>query len=209
MAMTIRSVRRAAVPTRIALIGDSTLADIGDTAMRAALVAAGWNTSKVSFYAVASKAIAYSDTNGKTTLQNMTDARTALGAEPDVWYFNLGSNGHHDDIGGGIAATQATWMNAVLNNVVAGAQVIWNGISQVDGYDGGTSNVATRQAWNAIAQPIVEARSFARWADWNGYLKSYPGGDATLWDGTGIHHTTAGDLVKKNYIVTQVGPGGG
>jgi lysophospholipase L1-like esterase len=153
----------------------------------------------VFFYAVGGKPIMLPDSNGFTAVDNMAQARAYLGGEPELWLFNLGSNGHHsgDDKNVG-------WLNTVLDQVVAGSQVVWSGISQRDGFDDGTSSVATRQHWNDIARPVVTARPFGRWADWNGYVKAYPGGDYNLWLSDSVHMTAQGYAVKNDFLVSQL-----
>jgi hypothetical protein len=189
------------IPGSIALIGDSTLDQDGngETNLRAALVARGFTAPKTFFYALGGKPIMIPDAAGFTAVDNMNQARAYLGGEPETWFFNLGSNGHHDG-----DATNVGWINTVLDQVATGSRVYWSGISQRDGFDNGTSSVTTRQHWNDIAKPVVEARSFGNWSDWNAYIKSYPGGDYNYWLSDSVHMTAQGYAVKNVFIVSEV-----
>jgi hypothetical protein len=189
------------IPGSVAFIGDSTLDQDGNgqTNVRALMTSKGYTAAKVFFYAVGSKAIMLVDANGFTTVDNMNQARTYLGGEPETWVINLGSNGHHDG-----ETSNTGWINTVLDQVATGSRIIWSAISQRDGFDNGTSSVATRQAWNAIAKPLVQARTFGVWADWNAYIKILPGGDYSLWNTDSVHMTAAGYAVKNNFLIGQV-----
>lgn len=182
---------------KVALIGDSTLNGIGETAMRNALVARGFTASNIWFYARSGKPIILNDDLGKNALVNMAEARAALGGEPDMWLFNLGSNGHRD-------ARNPEWIGQVLANA-GSAEVIWSGITQANGYtDGNLSSEATRLAWNDVARPIIEAHPTGRWLDWHGYAMPFAGGDIGWWNADGVHHTALGTAKKLEFLANAL-----
>ena len=205
---TMRSLFRRRPPVndlntmKIALIGDSTMYQdgAGEAKFRTLLNAKGFLTANIFFYARGGKPIGYADDQGYTTLQNMAQARAAIG-EPDIWVFNLGSNGHRDG-----DANNTGWINAVLDSAGTSGRVLWVGISQVTGYaaSDSPSSEATRLHWNDIARPLVQARTGGNWLDWHAYVKSLPGGDASLWSGDGVHMTTAGYTVKNQFTTDRI-----
>lgn len=180
----------------LALVGDSTMNQSGAGEARYRALLPNWDQDKVWFYARDGKPIILNDDQGFNVVNNVTQATTALGAAPDMWVVNLGSNGHRD-------ARNADWINTALD-AFGDSKVLWVGISQATGYDAGESTEATRMAWNATAQPLVEARPNGRWLDWHGHIKSLPGGDASLWNADGVHMTTAGYTVKNAFVAQNI-----
>lgn len=74
----------------VAVIGDGRIADTA-TALRAALVAAGYGDGNVWTYGVHGKTTASTDANGKTLATNIADARDYFGGDPDAWVIAVGS----------------------------------------------------------------------------------------------------------------------
>ena len=179
--------------TKIALIGDSTLFQdgFGEARMRA-LLSPTFAAENIFFYAASGKDIFSADSNGFNTLTNITQARTALGGEPDLWLINLGANGHN---------TTDSDINYKINLVMSEltAPVLWNALSQKDGYDAPPNSVATRLNWNTKAGAKVDTYTNGRWMDWHAYVKAKPGGDASLWNADGVHMTVEGYAYKNGY----------
>ena len=185
-------------PKKIALIGDSTLWQdgFGEARMRA-LLEPTFQTANIFFYAASGKDIYSADTNGYNTLTNIAQARTALGGEPDLWLINLGSNGHN---------TTDSDINYKINLIMSQltAPVLWNAISQKDGYTEGTNSVATRLNWNTKASAKMATYTNGRWMDWHAYVKAKPGGDDSLWRADYVHMTNEGYDYKNAYNMANI-----
>lgn len=114
---------------RVAIIGDSLTYRSGITASppsresitRGRFVAAGFDDAHLFWHGVGGKGIVASDTSGKTTMQNITDAVTALGSV-DVWVIALGTNNTGDS-----DATFNTNIGTVLSAItsVGGGIILW------------------------------------------------------------------------------------
>lgn len=117
------------VDARVAIIGDSLTYRSGITASppsretitRARFVTAGFDDAHLYWHGVGGKGLVASDTSGKTTMQNITDAVTALGGV-DVWVIALGTNNTGDS-----DATFNTNMGTVLSAIAAagGGTILW------------------------------------------------------------------------------------
>ena len=175
-------------------IGDSTWYQdgLGESRIKTLLTAKGYAPEDGGFYGAIGKAIFTADVNGKTVPQNISDIRAALGREPDVWLFNLGSNGS------GRTETQVRADIDIAFDALGDlwSRVVWVGLSQA----GGVSNEATRLQWNSYAAPRVTGRG-GEFFDWYTYTKTV--GDAGWWQADGVHMTTLG-YEQKNIALTDL-----
>ena len=180
----------------VGLIGDSTLWQDGkgESRIKAKLLPKGYANAQVGYYANIGKAWFLADSNGKTVPQNISDIRAALGGDPDVWLFNLGSNGS-----GRTEDQVRSDIDIAFDNVPPGThRILFVGLSQADG----ASNAATRQRWNSYAKPRVEERG-GEWLDWYTYQKSI--GDAGVWQADNVHMTDYGYEVKNTFTSNAIG----
>lgn len=175
----------------IAIIGDSlTYQDgNGESNLRSQLVAAGWRNEDIYFWAVIGKRIASADTNGKTTVQNIADARAQLG-KVDTWLIALGTNGRVDP-----DATTDSNMSTVLSAIGTGEKVVWVGIGVMNATEPDTLRRNGRMKLACGARPNTY------FMDWNGYIHN--GRDETgLWNvNDGLHMTPAGYTVRRGYYL--------
>lgn len=189
-------VARPARDLEFAMIGDSTLFDSGngESKMRARMTTNGYTDAKLFFYAASGKAIDLADTNGKTTVQNIADAKAFYGGRNPTggYLFNLGSNGHNS-----AEATNRARVAAVMAAVGSTTPVVWVGLAnaadQVD--------AATRAAFNVLMRDILTAHPNAAWYDQLRYLQSWD--QATMWT-DGLHMTTAGTSAKFSGLISHL-----
>lgn len=115
---------------RVAIIGDSLTERAEDHAApptrealtRARFVSAGFTDSNLYWYGKGGKSLVASDSGGKTTVQNIDDAVTALGGPADVWVIALGTN-NSGDSDSTFNANMATVLNKIAS--VGGGIILW------------------------------------------------------------------------------------
>jgi len=161
-----------------------------EAATKAALAELGWTT--IWWYAAAGKTVNGADVNGKTTVQNIADARTDITQEPDIWVVDVEQNQ---------AATGATTATtAVLTALgTAARMVVWVGGGYPNAQAGQTFG-NTRDSVRAAVEPLVTAHQNAVYAEWRYYNQCHddtrdkPTGTSNgWWSGTtltavGIRH---------------------
>lgn len=209
----------------LAHIGDSTSWQdgFGPNTVRAALVAKGWRTADLWFYAKISKPLWSGDsttTQGTavgtsyTTAQNIDQARAFFGSEPDVWQINLGANNS-----GSSDSTNELQVDLLLNKLEAGytgadgvlrraKKIQFFGISQADTLE--STAKANRIRLNRALRTKVERRTLipTEWFDWNRIIKGYS--DAGYWNADGVHMSQAGYAIKNRFFADSAGnPAGG
>ena len=185
----------------VALIGDSTMAQDGNgaTNVPAALATDDWVADHIWFYAVGSKNMVGSDANSLTTMQNITQARSDLGREPDVWVIQLGTNDATQS-----ASTIRSRMTTVLNSVKASntAKVLWIGLAGPTGHPGPPATEAQLLNFNAVAAPwLASEYPDSRYADFNSFIKALPN-EASLWNG--VHMTVPGYAAKNQFLADEL-----
>jgi hypothetical protein len=179
---------------KIAVIGDSLTYQDGNglTNLTSALVARGWLSTDIYFYAVTGKAIATADSNGKTTVQSVADARSALGVEPAVWLIALGTNGSNatdTDIAG--------FITDVLTAIGSTHKVLWPGLTRQAGAN--SDELRTNaNLFNTLNASWPNAYS----TDWNHFVHN--GRDeSSLWYVDGLHMVTAGYTIRNAFLADQ------
>lgn len=186
----------------VAIIGDSNTDQQGNgwLAIREAHYPAGWLHENIKSYHVPGKTIDTPDTNGRITVDDINVLRTSAGAEPEVWEIALGAN---DIIAGDSEASLIASVNAILAKLnslaIKPRRIVWIGLSAADGSPG----LAARQAFNALAKPLVEAQPNGVWGDWHTYVKSFP--QTGLWAPDGIHMTTEGYAIRNRFYAMMAG----
>lgn len=178
----------------IAMIGDSLTYQDGNgvTNITNKLVAAGWQAGNISVYGCIGKRISTADSNGKTTVQNIADARAQLG-EPALWVIALGTNGRADP-----DTTTTSNVTQVMDAIGAGKKVLWIGVGLMSSTD--ADSLRRNQAIIAALTNYPGAV----YADWNGYVHN--GRDESgLWNvNDGIHMTPNGYALRNTFMVEQV-----
>lgn len=179
----------------VAIIGDSLTYQNGNGTyeLTQKLVAAGYDPSNIYIWGVGGKKLTTADTSGKTTMQNIADARVQL-QHVDTWIIALGTNN-----AGNTDAAFTQGVNTVLDTIGSQERVVWISMA----FYKITNNNAAR--FNPILSATVEARVNGDFVDWNTYIHN--GRDETgLWvypvDYT--HMTTAGYDIRNNYYVAQL-----
>lgn len=179
----------------VAVIGDSLTYQngLGEANITQKLVDDGYSASNLYVYGVGGKKITAADSKGKTTVQNIADARTKLG-NVDIWLIALGTNNVSDS-----QTTFVNNMNTVLNTIGSTDKVVWVGV----GFYRVTNANAAKV--NPLIQSTVGGYGNAAYADWNSYIHN--GRDETgLWiyptDST--HMTDAGYAIRNGYYLQQI-----
>jgi len=180
---------------KVAVIGASlTYQDgAGVANISALLVQNGYTASDLYVYGVGGKKMTAADSTGKTTLQNIADARAQLGSV-DVWVIALGTNDVNE--------TDTEYINnmqAILSAIGPTDKVVWIGMAF---YSVANTNAAH---FNPIEASTLSSYSNTTWADWNSYIHN--GRDETgLWvypvDYT--HMTAAGYEIRNQYYLDQI-----
>lgn len=185
----------AASGKKIAIIGDSMMRQggSGEALYRTELIQRGWGDSDIFFYAVDGKRIASVDSAGYTTMDNIDQARAAIG-EPDVWVIALGMDGRDDDDG-----TTMSNLGVVLSAIGTARKVIWVNVGLADA---GNADVLRR---NEVIQSTMFVRGGpSKTADWFSWI--HDGRDETdLWHTTGIALTSDGFRERIRFIGQVVG----
>lgn len=187
----------------VAHIGDSTSSQDGNGATNVPLAYtnAGWLAGDVSFYGVGSKTINGSDANGKTTVQNIIDARAAMTAEPRVWVIGLATNSR--------TATDATTdsdvatVMAQINSIGSPGKVLWVGISQATANGGLDANSIRRNIRLKYQETLY---SNLRFLDLDLFIRN--GRDETgIWyspiDANFAHMSVTGYTTIRNPIIAN------
>jgi len=188
---------------KIAMIGDSQFYALGTgaTGYPASLVSSGWLSSDVWFYGVSSKTIGSADSNGYTTMQNIAQARAALGAEPALWVINLGGN----NVGAGQSSfgTLVQWVLDALGPTHG--RLVWVGIQSKTG-TGAPATYDSRQAASGwIRDYLATADPTAVFLDVTAWLATDPAG--VTWNADGIHlANSASYQVREAWLTSQIYP---
>lgn len=188
----------------IAVIGDSNTYRDGappfgsrEATTRSRLVAAGWAASDIYWYGAGGKAMIAADQYGKTTLQNLDEAKAQLG-NIDRAVIALGTNDTPKT-----TAQFTTDMNVILDKCVTLGigEVVWVNLAYK------ASNNTNSTTFNPIINTVIGARSFAQVADWHTYIHTttYSAGDWITEDGT--HYTAQGYAKRDAFIIEQVNVG--
>lgn len=196
---------RAPVPApRIAVIGDSLthMGGNGDTFTRDALADVGISDENLYFYGVIGKRTVAADSAGKTTAQNIADARTQLG-HVDYWVIALGTNDRSSDV----PYIRSTIQTVLLN--IGDDPVIWIGLSSKAAAT--PADIATN---NVIQE---ELRPGDVYADWDARIRSIDGGadPSPYWNTSdATHMPPLGYRERAKFYAEQVqamlaGGGGG
>lgn len=166
------------------------------------LVASGIPPENVYFWGVGGKRISVPSTastnnngNAKTTMQNIQDARAALGTI-DTFLIALGQN----DVPFTSPEIEG-YVDALLAEIGAGPKVVWISLSALQ------TASADHVRINGILQAKLAARPNSFLADWNAYIRSVDGGanPSPLWDVDGIHMTPLGYQTQRApYFVDQL-----
>lgn len=179
---------------RIAIIGDSLtyMGGNGETFVREALGTAGVPDGSLYFYGVIGKRTTSADSEGKTTAQNIAEARAQLG-QVDRWVIALGTNDRNSDV----PYVRST-IQAVLSTIGA-EPVIWIGLSSKG------AATAADIATNTVIQE--ELRPGDTYADWDTYIRGIDGGanPSPYWNtGDATHMPPAGYTERAQFYAEQV-----
>lgn len=149
---------------RIAVIGDSLthMGGSGEVFFREALGVAGIPDEHLYYYGVIGKRTTAADSAGKTTVQNIADARAQLG-EVDRWVIALGTNDRNSESASYIRTTIQTVLSAIGSD-----RVIWVGLTSK-----GAATAADIQTNTFIQE---ELRPGDMYADWDARIRSIDGG---------------------------------
>lgn len=158
-----------------------------ETPLRSALTARGWST--VWFYGVAGKTINGTDSNGKTAVDVITQARAELGLEPTMWVIDLGQANTSTDAG-----AQTSAVLAALGT--AARRVVWAGVSYPNG-----STDANAVAVRAVVEPLVTAHQNAVYAEWQLWNMCHK--DTTWWSSGSL--TAEGRTAKAACLEVHIG----
>lgn len=180
--------------TKIAIIGDSlTYQDAGGQgAVSAAFEAAGWPQGATWFYGVVGKAINDADSTGKTTVQNIATARSAIG-EPDVWVIALGTN---DALNFASDTKIKADIQTVLTALGPNAKVLWVNTAGNPGDNFSTLNATV----NADIASAVSARPHTLLADWSGYI--LPISQPNYWVDR-VHMSDTGYALRNQFVANK------
>jgi len=184
------------VEPRVGVIGDSLTAQDGQgkTRIVSELIDSGYLPESISFYAVGGKEIELPDVHGRTTVQDIADARAALGGI-EKWIIALGTNN--------VYMTDAE-IESAMDTVLAALgddEFVWMGLAFK-----GAENVDAARV-NPLIQAKVEAAPNGTFLDWNSYVHN--GRDETgLW-GTedSTHMSEAGYALRNEFMVDGLGEG--
>ena len=204
------------VAQRIAHIGDSTSwqAGAGPTDVPTALVAKGWKSENIFYYAKIGKPLWSADgttqpgtdpNTSYTSAQNIDQARAFFNAEPDVWQINLGANNASSS-----DSTNTLQIGLLLNKLEEGyipsgsstrqyaRKIQIFGVSQSDSLD--ATSLANRVRLNRAIRTITDRRTAidTEWYDWHRVIKGYS--DSGYWSGDGIHMNSTGYSIKNTEL---------
>lgn len=188
---------------KIAMIGDSQFYALGTgaTGYPASLVSSGWLSSDVWFYGVSSKTIGSADSNGYTTMQNIAQARAALGEEPALWVINLGGN----NVGAGQSSfgTLVQWVLDALGP--SHGRLVWVGIQSRTGAGAPATYDSRQTASGWIRDYLATADPSAVFLDVTAWLATDPAG--VTWNADGIHLANSSSYqVREAWLTSQLYP---
>lgn len=177
---------------KLAIIGDSqfTQNDTGLSAVPAAFVAQGWKQENIWLYAALAKGLNNPDVHGFTTVQNIAEARAALGGEPDLWVFNLGGNGNDapDEV-------TTAHMSEIFAALGSKAKVLWTNIARRN-----TGDVHVNHR-NEVTKAFLASYPNTRLLDWAHYVHTLD--ESQFWNIDGIHMTTEPGYAERNVYTVQ------
>ncbi|WP_217181640.1 SGNH/GDSL hydrolase family protein [Streptomyces sp. AC495_CC817] len=183
----------------IGVIGDSNTAGQGANGSYYfdAFTSAGISTRSVYFWGVGGKRIAAADLTGKTSAQNIQDAKNQFGAV-STWVVALGTNDRPQT-----DATVNAAIDTILTAIGSGPKVIWIGLTSKG------SASADDVRLNGLIQAKLASRPNSVFADWNTYIRAIDGGNvaSTLWspDDT-THMSPTGYPVRAQYVASLLAP---
>lgn len=184
-------------------IGDSTSNQdgLGSTLQPAAYAAMGWLLPDIWYYGVNSKALVAADSNGKTTMQNIQDARAALPQEPAAFVIGLGTNGRLNT-----DATTISQVGQIMAEIGSTTKTIWIGISQATAYGGVDADSIRRN--NVLRNNSGPGQLWPNmvFIDLDAYLRN--GRDETwLWqdpiDANFAHNSATGYMLRDNFVASK------
>lgn len=194
-----------AEPTAPAAITSPTLGIIGDSLtsmsgangsyLHDALVAAGKTARNTYLWGVGGKRIAAADLTGKTSAQNIQDAKNTLGTV-DTWIVALGTNDRPSD-----NTTVNAAIDTILSAIGAGPHIVWIGLTSKGSASADDIRV------NSLIQAKLTARGNASLADWDTHIRAIDGGanPSPYWVTTDTTHMTAlGYQERAAYYVAQL-----
>ena len=178
----------------VAIIGDSlTYQDAaGQGAVSAAFETAGWPSGATWFYGVVGKAINDPDTNNTTTVQNIAQARAAIG-EPDVWVIPLGTN---DALNFASTAKINADIQTVLTALGPNAKVAW--VNTAGDPDDNFSTLNSDV--NDAIVSAMSGRPHSLLVDWSSYI--LPMSQPSYWLDR-VHMTSSGYAIRNQYIAAR------
>ncbi|WP_217183359.1 SGNH/GDSL hydrolase family protein [Streptomyces sp. AC495_CC817] len=182
---------------RYGIIGDSLTAMSGANGeyIRQALLTAGIPPQNVYLWGVGGKRIAVADLTGKTSAQNIQDAKNVL-TTIDHWVVALGTNDRPQT-----DATVNAAIDTILLSIGGTAKVTWIGLTSKGAASADDIRV------NGMIQAKLTARGNAVFADWDAHIRAIDGGanPSPYWVTTDSTHMTAtGYTERARFYVTQM-----
>lgn len=190
----------------IAIIGDSlfdmdsdqtnTTPPDGPGLFEDALVARGYKVSNTFYYAAGGKRISVADSPGKTTVQNLSDAKNQLagGSALDYVILSLGTNDR--------AQTDST-INGHLDTVLAAidtaTEILWVNLTSK-----GSASTRDGEVNALIAAKLAAWGGTATLLDWNSHIRGLDGGSnpSDYWyTGDSTHNTLLGNQAKVDFVI--------
>lgn len=174
-----------------ALIGDSNVARMGLAPFKSELLARGKCAGGLYFYGVGGKELLKADHTGKTTLQNIADARAALG-HVDYWMFALGTNS--------LYLADADYAAAVREvSKAAGAHVDWIDVAFYN-----SANVKAQRK-NPVLAGVCAEMPGVTYHGWNGWIHDPSRFEASDWLAPkDVTHMTAQGYAKRAAYMAEV-----
>lgn len=182
----------------VAIIGDSLTAMGDGDFLYNALDGAQMPTRPVYVWGVGGKRISATDAAGKTTMQNIQDARNMLGTV-DTWIIALGTNDRPQNDSAVLDS-----IDTVLDAIGPSGRVVWIGLTS----KGAASPDDVRL--NGLIQSRLAERPDSTFADWDAHIRGLDGGDpnSELWSPDDYTHMSAGGYaVRANFYVQQLDGG--
>lgn len=181
----------------LGIIGDSltSMSGANGSYLYNSLVDAGLSTRNTYLWGVGGKRIAVADLTGKTSAQNIQDAKNQFGTI-DTWIVALGTNDRPQ-----VDATVNAAIDTILDSIGAGPKVIWIGLTSKG------SASADDIRLNGLIQAKLAARGNAEFADWDAHIRAIDGGSnpSPYWLTTdATHMTPAGYEIRADYYVAQL-----
>ncbi|WP_350351865.1 hypothetical protein ABS642_00690 [Microbacterium sp. A8/3-1] len=164
---------------RYGIIGDSNTARMLEY-LRQEMLTQGIRPRDVSVWGVGGKRIAVADLTGKTSAQNIQDAKNVL-TTIDHWIVALGTNDRPQS-----DATVNADIDTILSAIGSGPKVTWIGLTSKGSASADDIRV------NGLIQAKLAARGNAVFADWNARIRAADSGDANspLWSAEDATHNS-------------------